>query len=132
MLLEPIVRRSFSQADHADVQERIAQAVERDPEQFLARYVSDPRSFSGRYVNSDLMKETFDDYCQSRETRNRYNAPVHNAAAVLASEQYRRAISDISDPIRDTAIFLTGIPGAGKTTYLLRAGELPPYVGVLY
>jgi hypothetical protein len=37
--------------------------------------VEDPRSFRGRYVNLDLLKETFDEYGQSPETRNRYNVP---------------------------------------------------------
>lgn len=106
--------------------------MERDPERFLARYVQDPRSLRGRYVNSDLMKETFDDYRESKESRNRYNAPVHNAAAVLASEQYSRVVADYSEPDRDVAMFLTGVPGAGKTTYVLGAGDLPNNVHVLY
>ena len=132
MPLEAIVRRSFPQSDRAAAQERVAREVERDPEKFLARYLADPRSRGGRYVNSDLMKETFDDYGQSLKARNRYNAPVHNAAAVLASEQYRRVVSDGSDAARGTAVFLTGIPGAGKTTLVLGSGELPLHVRVLY
>jgi hypothetical protein len=126
------MRRDFPQADRAAVQERVAQEVARYPEYFLRRYVEDPRSLHGKFVNSDLMKETFDDYKRSNETRNRYNAPVHNAAAVLAAEQFRRAISDTSDPARDVALFLTGIPGAGKTTFALGGGVLPTYVRVLY
>jgi Zeta toxin len=130
--LEPIVRREFSQRDREQAQERVAQEVEHSPELFLARYVKDPRSLGGRYVNSDLMKEMFEVYRASRESRNRYNTPVHNAAAVLASEQYRRSVSDNWDPGRDVAFFLTGIPGAGKTTSVLRRGELPEKVRVLY
>ncbi len=114
------------------MQERVAKEVERAPESFLARYVEDPRSLGGRFVNSDLMKETFADYARSKETRNRYNAPVHNAAAVLAAEQFRRAISDSSDLAKDVALFLTGIPGAGKTTSVLVGGALPTHVRVLY
>jgi hypothetical protein len=130
--LEPIVRRTFPQEDRAEVEERVAQAVERDPDGFLRRYLEDPRSMGGRFVNSDLMKETFEDYRRSKETRNRYNAPVHNAAAVLAAEQFRRAISDRSDLERDVALFLTGVPGAGKTTSVLVAGELPTHARVVY
>lgn len=40
------------------------------------------------------MKATFPEYRESPEARNRYNA-----AAVLASEQYRRAIGNDSDPV---------------------------------
>ncbi len=98
MILEPIVRRDFPQPDRTEIQERIAQQVEREPETFLAHYRKNPRSFRGRYVNSDLMKEAFPEYRESRETRNLYNAPVHNAAAVLASEQYRRVVCDNSEP----------------------------------
>lgn len=129
--MEPIIRRTFSQADRAAVQEEIAQLVERDPEVFLRRYVADPRSFKGRYVNSDLMKETFPVYAQSPQARNYFNAVVHNAAAVLAAEQFRRAIRN-DTPARDTVIFLTGVPGAGKTTAVLSAGEIPANVRVIY
>jgi hypothetical protein len=114
------------------VQERVAHQVEHDPERFFARYVKDPRSLRGRYVNSDLMKEMFEVYSASRESRNRYNTPVHNSAAVLASQQFRRAVSDDWGPGREVAHFLTGIPGAGKTTTVLRRGELPEEVRVLY
>ena len=130
--VEPIIRRTFSQMDRAAVQEEIAQLVERDPELFLRRYVADPRSLEGRYVNSDLMKETFPVYAQSPQARSYFNAVVHNAAAVLASEQFRRAIRNDSDPVRDTVIFLTGVPGAGKTTAVLSAGEAPSNVRVIY
>jgi hypothetical protein len=43
--IEPIIRRKFSQADRADVQEKVCLAVERDPERFLAAYRMDSRSF---------------------------------------------------------------------------------------
>lgn len=54
--LEPIVRRTFPQEDRATVQERVATEFECAPEPFLARYVEDPRSFGGRFVNSDLIR----------------------------------------------------------------------------
>ena len=79
----------------------------------------DSLSFQGRYVNSDLMKEMFPEYSASKEHRNRYNLPVHNAAAVLAAEQFRAAIVDDSVPGRTNALFLTGVPGAGKTAAVL-------------
>jgi hypothetical protein len=130
--LEPIARRTFPQPDRAEVQEQIAQLVERGPEIFIARYDEDPRSFGGRYVNSDLMKEMFPVYSASPESRNRYNAVVHNAAAVLASEQYRRVVTRNDDASKDIATFLTGIPGAGKTTYALLGGELGTDTCVLF
>ena len=87
-------------------------------------YVADPRSFGGRYIAADLFKETFAAYAESRESRNRYNAPVHNSAAVLSAEQFRRVLRQADDPARDTVVLLTGIPGAGKTSSVLAGGGL--------
>ena len=128
MTLKQIVRRHFPQADRAFVQESVARQVERNPELYLARYCNDPRSMGGRYVNSDLFKETFAEYNASKDSRGQYNAPVHNAAAVLASEQFRRVVSDNSEPYRDSALFLSGVPGAGKSSdvFVQTAPSLQP------
>jgi hypothetical protein len=48
---------------------------------------------------------------------------------VPASEQYHRVVADNSEPGRND-VFLTGVPGAGKTTYVLRGGEVPQNVRV--
>jgi len=90
-----------------------------------------PDTFGGRYVCSDSFKETFPQYAASPDSRDRYNTPVHNAAAVLASEQYSRALLDGSDPARDTVLFLTGIPGAGKTSCVVKS-NFPPDCRVLF
>lgn len=131
--IEPIIRRKFSQPDRAAVQEQVCVAVEGDPERFLTAYCLDSRSFQGRYVNSDLMKEIFPEYNASREHRNRYNLPVHNAAAVLAAAQFRAAIADDSVPERSNALFLTGVPGAGKTTAVLaNRDQFPQDARIVY
>ena len=131
--IEPIIRRKFSQPDRAAVQEQVCLAVEADPERFLATYRLDSRSFQGRYVNSDLMKEMFPEYSASKEHRNRYNLPVHNAAAVLAAAQFRAAIADDSVPERTNALFLTGVPGAGKTTAVLaNRDQFPQDARIVY
>ena len=132
MVIEGILRRSYPEPDRAEVQERIAKAIENDPEPFFARYLADPQSFEGRYVCSDLFKETFPEFAASNEARGRYNNPVHNSAAVLASEQFRRMVRDAAQPERDTVIFLTGVPGAGKTTAVLDNAELPAGVRLIY
>ena len=112
--IEPIVRRKFSQADRAALQEQVARAVEANSDHFLAAYRLDSRSFQGRYVNSDLMKEMFPEYSASYEHRNRYNLPVHNAAAVLAAAQFRAAIADDSVSGRTNALFLRECPARAK------------------
>jgi hypothetical protein len=122
--MEPIARRAFSSSELAAIQDRAIVAVEAEPEKFIARYVADKRSRAGRYVCADLFKETFDDYRRDRLSRYVANHPVHNASAVLASEQLRRVLvepkTDAFDP---TAVFLTGVPGAGKTTTVDVAGD---------
>ena len=131
--IEPIIRRKFPQADRAAVQEKVCLAAEADPERFLAAYCLDSRSFQGRYVNSDLMKEMFPEYNASKEHRNRYNLPVHNAAAVLAAAQFRAAVGDDSVPERTNALFLTGVPGAGKTAAVLAyRDQFPQGARILY
>ena len=131
--IEPIIRRKFLQTDRADVQEQVSRAVESDPGRFLAAFRRDSRSFQGRYVNSDLMKEMFPEYNASKGHRNRYNLPVHNAAAVLAAAQFRAAIADDSIPERINALFLTGVPGAGKTSAVLaNRSQFPRDTRVVY
>lgn len=125
MALEPIHRRPFSNPDLVAAQEAISRAVEADPDSFIQRYQEDSRSFGGRYISADLFKETFDLYRQSPASRTLYNTPAHNAAAVLSAELFRRTLADGNCPERDTAAFITGIPGAGKTSSVLVGGELP-------
>lgn len=137
MALEQIRRIDVQEPDRADVQRRVIDAVQADPERFLAAYAAHKDSFGGRYVCADLMKDVIPEYAASKETRGRYNGVVHNAAAVLAAEQYRRVIADDSDPTRDRALFVTGMPGAGKTstvqaTALQAGGKLGDDVRVVY
>ena len=132
MAIEGILRHRYPEPDRAEVQEQVARAIESDPEPFFARYLADPQSFEGRYICSDLFKETFPEFAASNEARGRYNNPVHNCAAVLASEQFRRTVRDPAHPERDTVIFLTGVPGAGKTTTVLDNDELPTGVRLIY
>lgn len=123
--MEPIARRPFAQVERAQVQERYASAAERDPDAFFRSYAADPRSFAGRYVAADLFKEQFADYRASRDNRYLFNTPLHNTAAVLASEWLRRVIEDPGDPSRHQLVLLTGIPGAGKTAFVNQADRFP-------
>jgi hypothetical protein len=122
--LAPIALRNFEQADRQRVQQDVIRAVESNPELFLQRYADHPDSHRGHYVSADLFKETFEQFAESREARGRYNAPVHNAAAVLSAEQFKRVIENAPSNAA-TVIFLTGIPGAGKTSTIVRGGRLP-------
>ena len=132
MSLEPIRRNSYDDPDRARVQDAAIHSAQTRTEEHLARYAADPRSFGGRYVAADLFKETFDSYAQSRDSRNRYNAPIHNAAAVLSAEQFRRALARPDAAERDTVLLITGIPGAGKTSSVLAGGRLAPNVKAVF
>lgn len=133
MPLEPIHRKGFAQPDRSEVELQVALAVEANPDFFIAKYVSDPRSFNGRYVAADLFKEMFCQYAESKDSRNRYNTPVHNSAAVLSAEQFRRMLlAGSSNPQRNAVIFLTGIPGAGKTSSVLSGEDLPDHYRVVF
>ncbi|HEX7883612.1 MAG TPA: hypothetical protein VF499_12845, partial [Afipia sp.] len=136
MALEPIRSLNVAEPDRADVQRRVIDAVQADPERFLTAYVAHKDSFGGRYVCADLMKDVIPEFAASKEARGRYNAVVHNAAAVLAAEQYRRVIADDSDPNRNLALFVTGMPGAGKTSTVqataMAAGGLSEDVRVIF
>ncbi|MDR0275558.1 MAG: hypothetical protein LBI48_09520 [Burkholderiaceae bacterium] len=125
-------RRQFDEPDLLEIQEEVIQAVQADPEKFFARYKAFPQSFGGRYVNSDLFKETFEPYNRSKESRGRYNQAVHNSAATLAAEQFRRALQEPKEPGKDMVILLTGIPGAGKTSSVMKDEKMPFQVHAIY
>lgn len=127
MALEKIRRNRVAEVDRREVQNRVIAAVESDPERFLRAYVAIEEARGGRYICADLFKETFDAYRASPESRTRYNNVVHAAAAVLSAEQFRRVIAAPQVPGRDIAVFLTGVPGAGKTSIVMDAGLAPSW-----
>lgn len=123
IVLEPIKRNNYSNLERASVQEAVISAVQSNPKRFIEDYNKLDESFGGRYIGADLFKETFSYYNASKENRNLFNNVVHNSAAVLSSAQYKLAIEDNKHPERDTVVFLTGVPGAGKTSTVLVNGE---------
>lgn len=123
MALEPIKRLVFADPDKKRVQSDAIASAETWTERHIGRYRALDGAFGGRYIAADLFKETFADYAASREGRAKYNGAVHNASAVLSAELYRRVLQEPGQEGR--AVFLTGIPGAGKTTSVLVQGRLP-------
>lgn len=132
IMLEPIRRNGYPQPDRAFAEEAVASAVESDPLRFIDAYVNDDRALGGRYIAADLFKETFPEYRTSKESRNRYNNPLHNSAAVLSAELFRQRLASTGEPQQDTVLFLTGIPGAGKTSSVLAGGQLPEHVRCVF
>jgi hypothetical protein len=117
-VMETIAAREFKHPKQMMVQERIIKAVTADPDSFIEKYIKLPNSFSGKYVCADLFKEVFPEYNSSREARVFFNTVVHNSAAVLASEHFKRLTSQRAEHGMKI-MFLTGVPGAGKTSYFL-------------
>jgi fido (protein-threonine AMPylation protein) len=130
--LEPIRLNHYPQADRQAVQIDTVNAVQADPQRFIDKYKADPRSFDGRYVAADLFKETFDAFASSKEAKDRYNGPVHNSAAVLASELFRQNLERAPNRDQDQVVFVTGIPGAGKTTSVLSLGKMQDAHAMIY
>ena len=124
-----ISRRDFNAPERAAVQEETIMAVTHNPEQFFDRYQALEQSYGGRFINSDLFKETIPQYAASKESRNLYNTPVHNTAAVLAAEQFKRVLAQEAEPGKDAVYLVTGIPGAGKSTSLQ---QVPPDAHAVY
>jgi fido (protein-threonine AMPylation protein) len=123
--LEAIKINVYPQTDRMNVQAAVISVVQNDPDWFIERYKLDERSFGGRYVAADLFKETFDEYASSKASRNRYNAPLHNAAAVLSAELFRQQLKEQGGSLGKEVMFLTGTPGSGKTSTVIVAGDLP-------
>ena len=96
-------------------QDSFIQSAEENTERHINDYINLPESLNGRNICSDLFKETFPEYAQSTENRTKYNRAVHNSAAVLSNEMFIRKISD--SKIKKS-IFLSGVPGAGKSFFI--------------
>jgi hypothetical protein len=130
--MNEIQRKTFSQADRQQVQDNAIAAVAADPERFIDAYKLDARSFGGRYVAADLFKEMFPAFSASKEARNRYNTPVHNTAAVLSAELFSKNLAAPAEPGRDSVYFLTGSPGAGKTSMVLTQNVMPDNAHMIF
>ncbi len=130
--LENIPHWNFIAPDRRQVQEDTIRAAKAAPEKFINAYRNDARSFEGQYVNSDLFKEVFAAYAASRESRRRYNNPVHSTAAVLAAALFVENLQAPRESERTTVYFLTGSPGAGKTSMVLKTAELPKDAVMLF
>ena len=106
-----------------DAQEVIIHDAEKNEEKHILDYNELESSFNGRYICADLMKETFSIYTRSIESRKRYSEVVHNSCACLAAEAFERKAKEMSNENkneRKKCIFLTGVPGAGKS-YLIQS-----------
>jgi len=128
--MSQITLRGFTDLVKIEAEAKAIERATQHTEQVLTEYANRPETFGGRYVCADSFKELMPGFAQSRESRSALNGAVHNAAAVLAAEQFRRLVSKGSMPGRDTVVFVTGIPGAGKSSTV--AGALQSSAAVIF
>ena len=121
--MESINKRGFTDPAKVKAEAAAIELAEKHTEVVLADYAARRDTFGGRYVCADTFKELMPGFAHSRASRNELNGAVHNAAAVLSSEQFRRVVDRGPQPGRDTAVFVTGIPGAGKSSTVASALE---------
>lgn len=114
--MDEIQSRNFQNPELQQAEREAMRAASERTSEILQQYASRPDTFNGRYVAADTMKELLPGYAQSPESRNSLNGAVHNSAAVLSAEQYRRIVDAGPKGDNNTAVFITGIPGAGKSS----------------
>lgn len=133
-MIQSINRQHFDDPELMRLQEELCQAVEQEPERFIERYKALDLSHGGRFINADAMKHAFDDYRNgSIEDRSRLNALVNSAASALSYELYEKMVQpDPNHPERDSVRLVTGIPGAGKSTYILTDSQLDIRLRAVY
>lgn len=110
-----IIRLQVNSEKLHQIQEFFIQEAENKTSVYLKRYINHNLSLKGKYICSDLFKETFDIYTESLENRKKYSRIIHNSAAVLANEMFHIKAED--SKIKK-CIFLTGVPGAGKSFFI--------------
>lgn len=109
-----ILRKQFDSLELQEVQDRIIKLTTTRTDEILEKYKELASSHGGSYINSDLMKMTFDIYAKSQENRGKYNLAVTNSAACLTNELYIRTLRD--ENIK-RCIYVAGPYGAGKSFF---------------
>ena len=103
-----------SNAELEEIQNLAVEFAKSSTEFLLESYNDHPDTMGGRYICSDTFKELFPCF-ETKENRALVNDAIHNSSAVLAATQFEEVLKR-DEPNKTKAIFITGIPGAGKTT----------------
>ena len=103
-----------SNAELEEIQNLAVEFAKSSTEFLLESYNDHPDTMGGRYICSDTFKELFPCF-EVKENRALVNDAIHNSSAVLAATQFEEVLKR-DEPGKTKAIFITGIPGAGKTT----------------
>jgi hypothetical protein len=119
--MEQIIKLNLTDPAKIEAETAAIELATQHTDKVLADYAARPDTFGGRYVCADSFKEFMPGYARSRESRNALNGAIHNASAVLSSEQFRRIVDRGPKLGRDVVVFVTGIPGAGKSSTIAAA-----------
>lgn len=114
------------------VQKNAVWLAQNQTQELINAYKRMDSTFQGRYIASDMMKEVFKDYRQSPAHRNQYNNAVHNSAAALAAKHFEQMLEESSVDGKKRVVFLTGSPGAGKTSAVINNGQLDEDIKVIF
>ena len=113
-LVSEIRELNFSNSWLAEVQTEAINRAKNATNSMLQGYNNHPDTMGGLYICSDTFKELFPSF-KKIEQRALVNDAIHNASAVLAATQFEEVLKR-PEPNKTKAVFITGIPGAGKTT----------------
>jgi flagellar biosynthesis GTPase FlhF len=120
-----IPRAEGMSAEHADIQERFARQVERNPGKAMGDYSKLKDSEGGRVLNTDVARELSPDYRKDRTA----SAAVHEPASALVKEMYERKLAEVPKEGQDpVVVFSAGGTGAGKTTGIRKLAERVPEI----
>lgn len=128
-----IIAKDFSHDPASkEVQDRAMALAQQYPQELIKFYTEMSSTFNGRYIASDMMKEVFADFNQSPAHRNQFNNAVHNTAATLSALHFEQILNEPNTDGRDTVVFLTGCPGAGKTSSVINDNGLEETIKAVF
>ncbi|HHX2540385.1 TPA: KfrB domain-containing protein [Neisseria subflava] len=107
--------RDFGNNEYlSSVQDESIRFATEQTDEILSLYGQHADTEGGRYVCADTFKELFPAF-ENKEDRATVNNAIHNSAAVLSSTQFDEVLKR-DEPQKKEVIFVTGIPGSGKTS----------------
>jgi len=125
-----IVKQSRLDDDQRLVEQKVAAEVQKDLENYIRLYDEMRESLGGWYICSDLVKELFEPYSESKDSRTKYSYAVHHTSSVVSAEILCRRLGSVENVLAQLRqnkkgqasqiSLVTGPPGAGKTVATAR------------
>jgi broad specificity phosphatase PhoE len=109
----PIPYAQRLRPEQREVETRAREQVQGDLEGQIKAYEKLPDSDGGKIINTDIARELFPDYRQSRSI---HSPSVHEPASALVKEMFLRKVSEADPNGLNMVTFTAGGTGAGKTS----------------